>query len=51
MAAISIIDLKTKQARLLEVGHKPELIHADHDRSRLCISNFFANKIQFIRNQ
>jgi YVTN family beta-propeller protein len=45
---ISIIDVKTKQATLLEVGHKLELIHADHDRSRLFISNFFANKIHII---
>ncbi|MCH7676069.1 YncE family protein [candidate division KSB1 bacterium] len=45
---ISIIDVKTKQATLLEVGHKPELIHANHDRSRLFISNFFANKIHIV---
>lgn len=45
---ISVIDVKTGETRLLKVGHKPELIHADHDRSRLFISNFFANKVHIL---
>lgn len=45
---ISIIDVKTKETTLLEVGHKPELIHANHDRSLLFISNFFGNKVHII---
>ncbi len=48
---ISIIDVKTKEARLLEVGGKPELIHADHDRSRLFISNFLADKVHVLNTE
>lgn len=45
---ISVIHLQTKKARTLKVGGKPELIHANHDRSRLFISNFFENKVHIL---
>jgi len=45
---ISAIDTKTKNSSLLEVGGKPELVHYNHDRSLLFISNFKLNKIHII---
>lgn len=45
---ISVIDTKTKNSSLLEVGGKPELVHYNHDRSLLFISNFKLNKIHII---
>ncbi len=46
--AISIINLKTKKAKVIETGGKPELIHYNHDHSLLYISNFFENKIHIL---
>ena len=45
---ISIINIKTKKSSLLEVGGKPELVHYNHNRSLLFISNFKLNKIHII---
>lgn len=45
---ISIIDVKTKKVKLLATEGKPELIHANHDRRKLFISNFIKNKIHII---
>ncbi|MCH9029060.1 MAG: beta-propeller fold lactonase family protein [Bacteroidetes bacterium] len=45
---ISVINIKTKKSSLLEVGGKPELVHYNHDRSLLFISNFKLNKIHII---
>ncbi len=45
---ISIIDTKSKQTKMLEVGGKPELIHYDHNHSLLFISNFKLNKIHIL---
>ncbi len=46
--AISIINLETKKAKVIETGGKPELIHYNHDHSLLYISNFFENKIHIL---
>lgn len=46
--SISIIDVKTKQAQVIQTGGKPELIHANEDRSLLFISNFLQNKIHIL---
>jgi YVTN family beta-propeller protein len=48
---ISIIDKKSKQTKLLEVGGKPELVHYNHDHSLLFISNFKLNKIHIINTE
>lgn len=48
---ISIIDITTKKERLLNTGGKPELIHSNHDKSRLFISNFVQNKIHVIDSE
>jgi len=48
---ISIIDTKSKQTKLLEVGGKPELVHYSHDHSLLFISNFKLNKIHIINTE
>lgn len=45
---ISVINSKTKKNNLLSTGGKPELIHANHDRSLLFISNFKENKMHII---
>lgn len=45
---ISVINTKTKAVQILKVGGKPELVHHNHDRSVLYISNFFENKIHVI---
>lgn len=46
---ISVINIKTKKTKLLEVGGKPELVHYNHDHSLLFISNFKLNKIHIIK--
>ena len=48
---ISIINVKTKETRLIKTGGKPELIHANEDRSLLFISNFFENKIHILDSE
>lgn len=48
---ISVISLLNKTSKLLEVGGKPELVHYNHDRSRLFISNFKLNKIHVINTK
>ncbi|MCH8018654.1 hypothetical protein IH785_02265 [candidate division KSB1 bacterium] len=35
---ISIINLKTKTAKVIETGGKPELMHHNHDHSLLYIA-------------
>ena len=45
---ISVINSKTKKSNLLNTGGKPELVHSNHDRSLLFISNFKENKIHII---
>ncbi|MBL1215185.1 MAG: YncE family protein [Ignavibacteriae bacterium] len=45
---ISVINIKSKKSRLLEVCGKPELVHYNHDNSLLFISNFKLNKIHII---
>lgn len=45
---ISVINSKTKKSSLLNTGGKPELVHSNHDRSLLFISNFKENKIHII---
>ena len=45
---ISVINSETKKSSLLNTGGKPELVHGNHDRSLLFISNFFENKIHII---
>lgn len=45
---ISVINSKTKKGSLLNTGGKPELVHSNHDRSLLFISNFKENKIHII---
>ncbi len=48
---ISVIDVKTKQAKVIETGGKPELIHYNHDHSLLYISNFFENKVHILNTE
>lgn len=45
---ISVINTESKETKILKVGGKPELIHHNHDRSKLYISNFFENKIHIV---
>ena len=45
---ISVIDLKTKKSRYINVGGKPELVHPSHDHSKLFISNFKLNKVHIV---
>lgn len=45
---ISVINTQNKDSRKLQVGGKPELIHHNHDRSKLYISNFLKGKIHVI---
>jgi len=45
---ISIINIKSKKSKLLEVGGKPELVHYNYDHSLLFISNFKLNKIHIV---
>jgi YVTN family beta-propeller protein len=45
---ISVIDINTQEQELLQTGGKPELIHSNHDRSLLFISNFIKSKIHVL---
>jgi YVTN family beta-propeller protein len=45
---ISIINAQTKKIKLLNTGGKPELVHSNHDRGLLFISNFLENKMHVI---
>lgn len=45
---ISVINTEKKKVQNLKVDGKPELIHHNHDRSVLYISNFLKNKIHII---
>ena len=45
---ISVINLKTKKAKVIVTGGKPELIHYNHDHSLLYISNFHENKVHIL---
>lgn len=45
---ISVIDVKTKKAKVIATGGKPELIHYNHDHSLLYISNFHENKVHLL---
>jgi len=45
---ISVIHLKTKKSNVIHVGGKPELVHYNHDHSKLFISNFKLNKIHIV---
>ncbi len=48
---ITIIDIEKKTSKKITVGGKPELIHANEDRSILYISNFFENKIHILNTE
>ncbi|MCH8013836.1 MAG: hypothetical protein IH823_03465, partial [Candidatus Dadabacteria bacterium] len=45
---ISIINLDDKSSKVIKTGGKPELIHSNHDRSKLYISNFYKNVVHVI---
>ena len=45
---ILIINLNDKLKKILNTGGKPELVHANHDRSKLYISNFNNNLVHII---
>lgn len=45
---ISIINLEDKSSKVINTGGKPELIHANHDRSKLYISNFNNNIVHVL---
>lgn len=45
---ISVINVKTQEAHVIQTGGKPELIHTNEDHSLLYISNFFDNKIHIL---
>jgi len=45
---ISIINLGDKSSKVITTGGKPELIHANHDHSKLYISNFYKNLVHII---
>jgi YVTN family beta-propeller protein len=45
---ISVIHLNTKKSNVIQVGGKPELVHYNHDHSKLFISNFKLNKIHIV---
>ena len=45
---ISIINLDDKSSRVIKTGGKPELIHSNHDKTKLFISNFFKNLVHIL---
>ncbi len=45
---ISIINLSNKSGKVIKTGGKPELVHANHDRTKLFISNFYKNHVHVI---
>jgi len=48
---ISIISLDDKSSKVIKTGGKPELIHANHDRSKLFISNFNNNIVHVLETE
>jgi YVTN family beta-propeller protein len=45
---ISVIHLDKSPGKLLKTGGKPELIHYNHDHSKLLISNFINNVVHIV---
>ena len=45
---ISVIHIDKSPGKLLKTGGKPELIHHNHDHSKLLISNFFNNVVHIV---
>ena len=44
-SSVSIINTITKATQVLQLGGKPELIHANQNHSHIYVSNFFGNKV------
>lgn len=45
---ISIINILDKSKKVINTGGKPELIHSNHDRTKLYISNFYNNVVHIV---